>query len=254
MNATAITTPCTFNSATVTTTSTITTGNNLQLLGGSCIVYSGTPTTSLQLQGAQATTTHGIKMSVGTPSFQALTIIPTSASTAIITMLEPVTMNNNITLTTIAPVLGISPAQFTQLGGCNHNGYGIPNNMPSSSFRIIAATGSIGTPVVLPVGTYLFNGSVNFNCITAGTTSRIGCAFSTNSGALPTSPIDTQLSTSLDFTNNTNTYTAGSVNWFSSSCVVTVTTATIYYFIANWQTAASTTFTVGGSASFTRIA
>jgi hypothetical protein len=173
-------------------------------------------------------------------SISSLTLSPTA-----------VTIQNNITLTTTAPVLGSSPAQFTQLGGCNYGAFGTATALATTVYRIIANSGTLATPVSLPVGTYLMTGSVTFNNVIGGVVTRIGCAFNTASGAFP--PVDTQLSTGTEFTNNSITYTAGSVTYLNSSCVVTVTTAAVYYFIAQYQ-AVTATFTVGGSASFTRIA
>ena len=118
----------------------ITTGGNLQLTGGTAIVYSGTPTTNLQLQGPQAATTYGIKMFVGTPSTEeAMNIIPTgTGTTSLITMKQPTTIETNIT---------------ANLPSMTIKQYG---NLQSINFTPIAATGTAVNPICVvptPPGT-----------------------------------------------------------------------------------------------------
>ena len=175
--------------------------------------------------------------------------IPSNAGTAISCPLGSISSNgltttNNITL----PTAGVVPTAITQLGGNSLiNTFAIGTSLASGTYRIIA------TSPTLAVGTYLFNGVTNYVCTTAGTTILISAGFNSNTGSYASA--GSQLSMSTVSNSSTLTFAAGSGSTFlSSSCVVTVTTAGVYYFNCYWSQGATSAFTVGGSASFTRIA
>lgn len=236
----AVTMPSTLGCGAI-TCSTITSQANLQLTGSTATIYSGTVTTNLQLQGPQADTVYGIKMFVGNGSFEAMNIIPNGAGNALITMKYPVVMNSNTTL----PTLGVVPTVDTQLGGSFLGTFNPSTALASNTFRTI-------TSRFLPLGTYLLNGNAYFTATTAGSTSRIGVFFNTNASAFPA--LTDPLMISTNFNAIINTFAAPSSQYMPSSCMVTVTVAATYYFVAQYVQNASVLFNVGGSATFTRIA
>jgi hypothetical protein len=151
------------------------------------------------------------------------------------------TFNNNITL----PTSGVVPTTG-QLGWSYFDSV-VPASLASSVFKVVA------TSPTLPVGTYLFNGSAQFICTTGGNTNGIGAGFSDVSGAFSASGF--QLATSTNFSLSTQSFLSNiSRNSYNGSCIVSVITPTVYYYLAYFIRNATVAFNVGGQASFTRIA
>jgi len=173
--------------------------------------------------------------------------IPSNTGTAISCPLGSISSNgltttNNITL----PTAGVVPTAITQLGGNSLISF-VGTSLTASTYRIIA------TSPTLAVGTYLFNGVSFFTCTTAGNTNLISSCFNSVTGSMAL--VGTQLITSLNSNSSTLAFTVGSGSTsLSSSCVVTVTTAAVYYLNCYWVQGSTAAFNVGGTASFTRIA
>ena len=153
-----------------------------------------------------------------------------------------ITNGVNITL----PVNGSAPTASTQLGGTSLVTSAL-SSLASGTFRSIQSAS-------LPIGTYIFNGAITYYCTAIGGTKFLSAGFNTAgtsfaSGGTQLGNSTTQIGSTANFTS-----TAQITN-LSSSCVVTVTTAAIYYFNAYWlENAAGIAFNVGLTASFTRIA
>ena len=109
---------------------------------------------------------------------------------------------------------------------------------------------------VLPIGTYLFIGQSNFECTNAGNVSFMGSSFSADTMSFPLLGDQLAVSTSTIAATQTFTNVGNRISFFSSSCVVNVTSPTTYYFNAYWDVAiaSSATFVSTGQATFTRIA
>jgi len=142
------------------------------------------------------------------------------------------------------PTTGVVPT-MAQLGGTTLITLA-GSSLLTTTYRTIA------TSSVLAVGTYLFNGLSFFNCTTAGTVTVMASSFSSTAGTLAS--VTTQLGTSLNVIAATQTCAISTPSsCLSNSCIVTVTVAAAYYLNCYWV-GTGAAFTVGGTASFTRIA
>jgi hypothetical protein len=141
---------------------------------------------------------------------------------------------------------GSAPTAGTQLGGTSLVTVGL-TALASGTFRSIQSA-------TLPIGTYLFNGSVTYYCSAIGATKFMSAGFNTAGTSFASG--GTQLGNSTTQIGSTENFVStAQITSLSSSCVVTVTTAAIYYFNAYWlENALGIAFNVGLTASFTRIA
>jgi hypothetical protein len=153
-----------------------------------------------------------------------------------------ITNGVNITL----PVSGSAPTAGTQLGGTSLVTVSL-TGLASGTFRSIQSA-------TLPIGTYLFNGSVTYYCSAIGATKDLCAGFNTANSYFAGG--GTQLGNSTTQLGSTQNFVStAQITSLSSSCVVTVTTAAKYYFNAYWlENALGIAFNVGLTASFTRIA
>ena len=291
------------------TTGLISSGNNILFTGttvSSSVIYSSNTADSIIYQGPPSLTYGHVFTTNAGGSGPALTIYPTGASTAQITINSPLSITSSTTTTgniylngpssfilnnigtagqnlsvgtvfgggglflqaqgqnsmvitgttitnymnTTLPIAGVVPTAG-QLGYTNTIPFYPGTALASNTVRLLATFTNI------PVGTYLFTGCASYVCTTAGTTTQIGCGFSNSSTAyqLPNTGIAGQLGTSNNLTTSTQTFTASGVTeYLNSSTVVTLTAITTVYFLTYWTQLATSAFTVGGNAQYTRIA
>jgi hypothetical protein len=147
-------------------------------------------------------------------------------------------------LNTTLPTAGIAPT-LGQLGHSATNTTALTAYGPIGSAKLITTFTNIAP------GTYLLNGTFQFSCTVAGTTSQVGCGFTTNSGLYATA-VPYSVSNNVDFSTTTMSAFSPSVFSKSTSCVITLAIATTFYFIAT--IGGTGTYTAGGQTSITRIA
>ena len=151
---------------------------------------------------------------------------------------------------TTLPVGESAPVEKLQLGGTTAPSASSQSDHPADSYKNLVTSG------VLPIGTYLFIGQSNFECTNAGNVSFMGSSFSADTMSFPLLGDQLAVSTSTIAATQTFTNVGNRISFFSSSCVVNVTSPTTYYFNAYWDLAiaSSATFDSTGQATFTRIA
>lgn len=151
------------------------------------------------------------------------------------------TFNNSISLPTSGAIITSGQLGWTFFDKLD------PIALDPSVFKTVV------TSPTLPIGTYIFTGSVIFTCSIAGTTNGIGGGFTDTQGQFATS--GTRLSTSTNFTIATISFPLNSSrNTYNGSCIITVDTPKVYYLIAYYVRTTTVAFNVTGQASFTRIA
>jgi hypothetical protein len=205
--------------------------------GTGYLTFSPRGTLAFQIEAAQVTSLvghnfqNGFSMTAGTAN------LTTSTVTC-----GAITTSGNLTLKTS----GSAPTAGTQLGGTSLVTVAL-TTLASGTFRSIQSA-------TLPIGTYIFNGSVTFYCTAIGATKFMSAGFNTANSSFAAG--GTQLGNSTTQIGSTENFVStAQITSLSSSCVVTVTTAAIYYFNAYWlENALGIAFTVGLTASFTRIA
>ena len=154
--------------------------------------------------------------------------------------ITPTTINAIVNIT--LPTLGVVPTS-AQLGFFASTNAPLVN-IGSGGVRVISTYSS------LAAGTYILNGSCSYTCTTLGTITQIGCGFST-SGVFASSG---QFWLSNNISLATQSFVVNSaISYMNSTCTLTLTTPTTFYFISTWI-GASGAFSMGGSSSYTRIA
>ena len=150
-------------------------------------------------------------------------------------------ISNNVNLT--LPTSGVAPVGG-QLGYSTAIQTFTATALASGTVRVLATFTSI------PAGVYLLTGNSVYTCSTSGTVTQFGTGFSTSSITFGSG----QIGISNNINISTQTVVAGAIsNYFNSSTVLNLTTATTFYFITAWAQGATSAFSVGGNAQITRI-
>jgi hypothetical protein len=278
MTATAITTPCSFTSASILSNGLIQGTANLLLTGVNPVLYTTTPTSQIYIQGAPAATTYGIKFSIGTPSsFEAMSIIPTgTGSTGIITMTTPVTMDQTLAVTGIAtftasptaptPIITdnstkvattafikqiAAPVNFAGLGNSFFNSFLYSTTNPSLDYMIAGTLGGLApvtaAAIIIPsLTTYILMGirlqaGINFNRYAwnqQSGTSNLRCALYTSQFVYVPNSIST---------NSVAPTNAGGKVEVITAATITIPVTDTYYIYMDSSNAATTANSMYGA-------